>query len=281
MGEGVRHELYYADAVAVATETMRRARNNVEVLIQRLAAEGYRFIPPADDEEPDLKQRLEQMLQTTGQKFGPPSFDITSHMEEIRDRVKERMGPLAAKMEERKAAKAAKVAESLKKPPLQNPDVFDPPGEQTASLLNQIEKEAGGPMPISLRAWYEQVGGINLMGSHAVLNPKEGEIAADPLVVSPLREVMQMIESADDGGEIELWLAPDDLHKANVSGGSPYTIVIPNRCADAPFKYEWHDTTFVNYLRITFQWGGFPGWERDPVAPRAALAKLSEGLLPL
>jgi hypothetical protein len=49
LGEGVRRELYFADAVAVAAETVRPARHNVELLIQRLAAAGYRFVSPEDD----------------------------------------------------------------------------------------------------------------------------------------------------------------------------------------------------------------------------------------
>jgi hypothetical protein len=42
---------------------------------------------------------------------------------------------------------------------------------------------------------------------------------------------------------------------------------------------EWHKTTFVNYLRITFRWGGFPGWERDSNPPHEAIARLTEGLI--
>src|SRR5262249_5480410 len=49
LGEGVRHKLYHDDAIAVANETMRRARHNVELLIRRLVEIGYRFVPPADD----------------------------------------------------------------------------------------------------------------------------------------------------------------------------------------------------------------------------------------
>jgi hypothetical protein len=40
LGKKVRHKRYYTDAVAVAQETMRRARRNVDVLIGRLDAIG-------------------------------------------------------------------------------------------------------------------------------------------------------------------------------------------------------------------------------------------------
>ena len=263
LGESVRHELYYADAVAVAAETMYRARHNVELLIQRLAGMGYRFIPPSEDIVPDVD----------------PSINPMVEMGELAAKAADRKAARKAEIAARRAAQEAKIAASLKKPPLKNPDVFDPPGKKTVSQLKKLERAAGGPLPISLRAWYEQVGGVSLMGSHDVLNPKDSKTAADPLVVASPRELVEMLEHQGGDDKIGLWIAPDDLHKANVSGGDPYTITIPNACADAEFEYEWHHTTFVNYLRKAFEWGGFPGWQRDKKPPRAAIAKLTEGLL--
>ena len=43
LGEAVRKEPIYADALAVARETMRRAQSNIENLIDRLHSVGYRF----------------------------------------------------------------------------------------------------------------------------------------------------------------------------------------------------------------------------------------------
>src|SRR5947209_6412431 len=43
LGPGVFEAPVHEDALAVARETMRRARHNVELLIERLAARGYRF----------------------------------------------------------------------------------------------------------------------------------------------------------------------------------------------------------------------------------------------
>jgi hypothetical protein len=230
LGESVRHEFYYADAVAVATETMRRARHNVELLIQRLADAGYRFVPATVEDDPTKK---------------------------------------------------AEIAATLKLPPLKNSAVFDPPGNQTASQLKKIETKAGGPMPIALRAWYEQVGGVSLLGSHPVINPRDHQIPADPLAVAPLIEIIETMGFFESEDGVLLCLAADDLHKEGVSGGDPYMILIPNRGADPEFLYEWHETTFVNYLRIAFKWGGFPGWERDKNPPREAIARLTEGLLPI
>jgi hypothetical protein len=41
LGAGVRAEPLYSDALAVARETKRRVRHNVEALIPRLEAVGY------------------------------------------------------------------------------------------------------------------------------------------------------------------------------------------------------------------------------------------------
>jgi hypothetical protein len=316
LGEGVRHKLYYADAVAVAAETMRRARHNVELLIQRLAQAGYRFVSPEDDAAlaprpaaqgsgDPLAEAMRLMLQRSGnplaeaiRQVSQGSEDLLAEamrqgMERARKRLSDRMTPegrermaaLRAEIDARQAARAAKVAESLKKPPLENPEVFDPPNSKTVGWLKKLEKAAGGPMPISVRAWYEQVGGVSLNGSHPAINPrqsKEPSYAADPLMVAPPQDLIEMLEmEEDEDGEIRLWIAPDDLHKANVSGGSPYSIAIPNACADALFEDEWHHTTFVKYLRIAFQWGGFPGWQRNKKWPAEALARLTEGLLPI
>lgn len=265
LGKGVRHKLYYQDAVAVANETMRRARHNVELLIQRLTDIGYCFVPASDLY---LLASLNFQIPLSDRVRNDPALMATRRAREKRD----------AKM---KAEFEARINGFRTIPPIQNPEVFDPPGKRTAAELKKLEEAAGGPFPISLRAWYEQVGGVSLMGSHDVINPGNIRTAPDPLVVARPSELLHEIEleEADDG--LHLWIAPDDLNKANVHGGGPYTITIPNECADAPLKYEWHKTTFVNYLRKTFEWGGFPGWERDRNAPVEAIAKLKEGFLPI
>lgn len=57
-------------------------------------------------------------------------------------------------------------------------------------------------------------------------------------------------------------LAPDRLHKENVSGGPPYGVILPDASADGLFAAE---TTmpFVSYLNWVFRNGGFPA----PTAP--------------
>jgi hypothetical protein len=53
-------------------------------------------------------------------------------------------------------------------------------------------------------------------------------------------------------------LSADYLHKDNISGGPPYAIEITKRPAiDGIFLHEEYDTTFIDYLRITFENCGF------------------------
>jgi hypothetical protein len=53
-------------------------------------------------------------------------------------------------------------------------------------------------------------------------------------------------------------LAPDRLHKDNVSGGPPYGLILPDRSADGLFAAET-PMPFVSYLNQVFSHGGFPG----------------------
>jgi len=51
--------------------------------------------------------------------------------------------------------------------------------------------------------------------------------------------------------------------------------------ADTLVLAEPHNTTFVNYLRAAFRWGGFPGLENDPLddETKADIVLLTEGLV--
>ncbi|PZS11307.1 MAG: hypothetical protein DLM55_01860, partial [Acidimicrobiales bacterium] len=90
-----------------------------------------------------------------------------------------------------------------------------------------------------------------------------------------------------DQGAFVLELAPDYLHKDEVSGGLPYAMASPNAGVDGLFLGEHHATTFTNYLRISFRLAGFPGWDRgeldgwakNPKRLPPVLVDLAESLL--
>src|SRR3954453_6345240 len=71
LGGRVREQPLYADALAVARETMTRARANIELLVQRLNTLGYRFAHP-------------------DRVFVAADDDFRGHVEEVEGRV----GPL-------------------------------------------------------------------------------------------------------------------------------------------------------------------------------------------
>lgn len=168
--------------------------------------------------------------------------------------------------------------------------VLTPPEPDVSARLDDIEGLVGA-LPLALRCWYEEVGQVDLTGTH----PDWGFAYTDPLVVeAPLDYVRSQYAEweADRGtewdqGDFVVDLAPDYLHKADVSGGPAYAMAVPDGGADGLFRYERHNTTFVNYLRICFHWAGLPGWDsgaRDDWARPAmpcptALTELARTLL--
>ena len=155
--------------------------------------------------------------------------------------------------------------------------------------LQAIER-AIGPIPLLLDVWLLDIGGVNLTGTH----PSWQFEFTDALVVESLiDEVVDEHRDREKTGWYELAgatrfplaLSPDYKHKADVSGGAPYSIGLPNPGVDA----YWEGDTlhpqmwFIDYLRTTLlDWGGFPGWGRrepDWAAPQEpwpdALAELA------
>jgi hypothetical protein len=149
-----------------------------------------------------------------------------------------------------------------------------------------------GPIPLSLRAFWQVVGAVSLIGR----GPEGWPDYSDPLFVSSpeyglfeLREEGPGEEGPGEEGVFMCGLAPDVLHKDNVSGGPEYAIALPNPSADAAFEEEWRGIGFVPYLRAAIlEWGGFPGlsqdnpWRREyPWAPAPAwFGELTKDLLP-
>jgi hypothetical protein len=77
----------------------------------------------------------------------------------------------------------------------------------------------------------------------------------------------------------------DDLGKSIAEEGgatdNAYLVTLPNPSADFVLEGERHNSTFVEYLRLAFQWGGFPGWERYENRPQEELDYLRTGLAPM
>jgi hypothetical protein len=69
------------------------------------------------------------------------------------------------------------------------------------------------------------------------------------------------------------------LHKSNTSGGDPYQIAVPDLSADATLLNERHELRFVEYLRLVFRFGGFPGYDGVDSAVPPELTHLCDGLI--
>jgi hypothetical protein len=160
--------------------------------------------------------------------------------------------------------------------PRQAPDADVP--AQVARL-----EALAGLLPLAIRAWYEVVGAVCLVG-----NPPwaETEALPDALYIDDAGAALdELLLWQEDRGEDDepssLCLAPDEYHKADISGGPPYSIRLPNRGADALVEYEWHGLHFVAYLREVFACGGFPGLAREPGGLPEHIQRLAQGLKPI
>jgi hypothetical protein len=244
LGADARKPRHADEAVEVARETMRRVEANVRTLVSRLRLLDYRFKTKGMwlDEAGARTEAILRAAEAMGQT-GPAH----ERLRQSHERHKQ----------ERKLADYEVRAHV-------------PPPPNTPELLEELDKQAG-PVPLSLRAFYEIVGEVDLIGHHPHISPE-----ADPLVVFPLEAMLQEI----DEGDGSIAIAPDHYHKADISGGAPYEIALPDPRADAELLNEPHRLFFVDYLRLVFRHGGFPGYAgRDRDVP-AEIAILSQDLQP-
>jgi hypothetical protein len=158
-----------------------------------------------------------------------------------------------------------------------------PPTEEILQGCTELEERVG-PLPLSLTAFWQEVGTVDFVGMH----PSWPD-GLDPLVVyepeaaiSDLDNWELLVEEGeeDSSAQFEAGLAPDDLHKDNVSGGEAYSVALPDPLADFVLLYERHELLFVPYLRLAIlRWGGLPGLD-GRITQFAPLDTLIEGLEP-
>lgn len=169
---------------------------------------------------------------------------------------------------------------------------YFPPGPGAPVLAGWLQKHFGA-VPMTLLSWIRWVGDVWLVGTHP-LWPESA--AADPLVIEaegsrypgePIQEYFEesheawqeLGEQKPGAGSFVLPLAPDRLHKDNVSGGAPYGIVLPEACVDGLFTANTA-MPFVSYLNWVFRNGGFP-WPTGSENQWQVKHALAKGLLPL
>src|SRR6266700_766572 len=199
LGNQIRSDLLYPEALAVAHETMRRVRVNIELLIPR--------------------------LQTIGYEFGYEWLRAS---------------------DPHNASLAEWIAEQ--------PAIYAPPSEKIGLKIAQFEQETG-LLPLSLRAFYLEVGSVNFVGWH----PRWDRFSRPE----------------------PLYIAPGELEKYYTSGAGGYEMEFPNAAIDGRLLREWHKTTFVNYLRMCLRYGGISGLESIEHFIEEDLAYLRKDLLPI
>ncbi len=259
LGPAVREDRHAADALAVAYEIMERVAANARTLIERLKSVNYRF----HTEGGELDAWAEQAQQYVGVPLleTDPSNPVLRQIKEAAERARSML--------------AGSLETMRQKPRDYSVRAHVPPDGKTWAHVSNLEKQAG-TLPLSLRAFYDVVGSVDLMGRHPTLGPGPGaSIASDPLVVVSAEDALE----ASEGEEGELiFIAPDDIHKAGESGGAPYEIEVPEARADGQLLNERHNLLFVDYLRLAFRFGGFPGFEGIEKLPRE-IETLREGML--
>lgn len=298
--EQVLQEPLAADALAVARETIQRARANIELLIPRLIACGYEFgygwAERLAQQEEEQHQRIWEYRRRT--------YPFTEQ---------------EARLEASSADQTRQEAEKFRRIAREETVPFGPPRKGSEDRLAELIQRTGS-LPMSLIAWYEQVGEVNFIG-HWPRKPslpmEIGRFATtqdtlvspaspnslfgganlpaaglhpqfDPLYVMPieqaLHEVQLMLEVPPETWHRFVPLAPDAEGKYFVSGGGAFGPDFPTAAIDASIGSmgnQWERTTFVEYLRISLRWAGLPGCE-ELLTPqgREVLDWLTEDLLP-
>jgi hypothetical protein len=145
------------------------------------------------------------------------------------------------------------------------------PARDVESRLTRLEQATGSAAPPALAAYWRIVGTIDLVPRdtwNAPFPPGAPErlTVADPLEICDLSDSWFSVEEWQDeaeelhpelAGPLELAFAADYLHKANISGGAPYSVWLPHAGADPLVRDEEHHVSFTDYLRCAFAGKGF------------------------
>lgn len=151
-----------------------------------------------------------------------------------------------------------------------------PPTPEDLVAIGRLE-EAVGPLPLALRTCLLTVGHVDLCGDGGPLLPhvsyhgnptEEAGLLPDPLVLPAARFLLDDWEewAGESGTGFRFAFAPDELHKANISGAT-HDVEVPGSSPDPELlSVERREgITLVEYLRISITWGGFPGYDALPV----------------
>jgi hypothetical protein len=151
------------------------------------------------------------------------------------------------------------------------------PAPDVEDRLRQLEQVTGAAVPPAVAAYWRIVGTIDLVPRDTWETSFPPGVPAQLTVADPLEiidlttawfSVQEWQERSTElhpeiAGPLKMTIAADYLHKANISGGAPYSVWLPYAGADPVVRYEDHHLTFTDYLRRAFEGKGFLRLDRQ------------------
>lgn len=263
LGPEVYEPALLRDAEAVADLTMQRVAANIATLVVRLTLMGYRF--GGRNNRNQRRRTIEELgLRDSLEAAGRDVSWVDA-------------GPL----EEHVMG-------------------WEAPAPMVESELEKLD-QALGPLPVSLRALVRRVDTVNLAGSFPDWTPATYAFEDDALdapAVEPVTDALNfngvvMInetfqpQAVVSGGRFvparsyALPVGANHVLGANQAGDF-HSVRLPDRVADPVLDgvLGRPGIRLVEYLRVAFEWGGFPGFEFAPRVPRQ-VDVLRRDLLPI
>jgi hypothetical protein len=283
LGDAIWLDPVAPDALAVCYETMHRAKTNIEVLVGVLQAVGYEFYSTVYSPYWRKSQKMQDWVEAHAESS---QLVVASMQQPLMNLPEPARGQMNADRE-RRLPRAIETARSFHDHLLGIVRPLIPPEWRPESVwLGRIESQTGD-LPLSLRAWHSTVGGVNLVGHHPQLSPHGVE--SDPLFVAPLKCVVDACGAwqedypgANERPSFRMPISPPRSVKAGISAdGAHYVMTLPSATLDAVVENEPHGLCFVEYLRLAFEWGGFPGYADLPGKVPELVGRLKERLLPI
>jgi len=145
------------------------------------------------------------------------------------------------------------------------------PRKNTQSFIKELELRIKpfGYIPLSLKYFYQIVGSINFTWNYEA-NEQIKWIGSDPLEIIALEDIISIISNEDWEEDMKKYVKDEDyqtaflelsgdfLHKDNISGGPPYSIVLTrNKRIDGLMIHMPGKISLIDYLRTSFENGGF------------------------
>lgn len=151
------------------------------------------------------------------------------------------------------------------------------PAADVEERLERLAQLTAAPVPAALAAFWRVVGQIDLVPRELWDAPFPAGVpeflaVADPLEIIDPTAARFCVEEWQErsaglhpeiAGPLELDISADYLHKANISGGSPYSVWLPCTGADPLVREEEHQLSFTDYLRRAFASKGFLRTDRQ------------------